>query len=75
MNVCLFSLLLARLYLAVGEPEEPSCPRRGRHGVPRLPLIRHPRLLASAATVSVLAVTALVLLLAVPAAAGARRWR
>ncbi len=66
VNVSLFSLVLARLYLAVGVPKDPRAPGEAAMA-PRGSLIRHPRLLASAATVSVLSVIALVFLAAVPA--------
>ena len=66
VNAILFSLVLARLYLAVGEPKSPRAPGEAVTA-PRGSLVRHPRLLASAATVSVLAVAALVFLAAVPA--------
>jgi len=66
VNTCLFSLVLARLYLAVGEPESPRSPGEAVLA-PRDSLVRHPRLLGAAASVSALAVAALVLLAAVPA--------
>ena len=66
VSTCLFSLVLARLYLAVGEPESPRSPGEAVMA-PRGSLVRHPRLLAAATSVSALAVTALVLLAAVPA--------
>jgi glycerophosphoryl diester phosphodiesterase len=66
VNVSLFSLVLARLYLAVGEPKNPRAPGEAVMES-RGSLIRHPRLLASAAAVSVLAIAALVFLAAVPA--------
>jgi glycerophosphoryl diester phosphodiesterase len=66
VNACLFSLVLGRLYLAVGEPESPRAPGEAVLA-PRGSLVRHPRLLGTAAVVSALAVVAVVLLAAVPA--------
>ncbi|MBK9090064.1 MAG: glycerophosphoryl diester phosphodiesterase membrane domain-containing protein [Holophagales bacterium] len=66
VNAILLSLVLARLYLAVGEPKSPRAPGEAV-AAPQGSLVRHPRFLASVTAVSVLAVAALVFLAAVPA--------
>ena len=67
VNAALFSLVLLRLYLAVGEPRDPQAPGRAAAEAPSSSLATRRRLLATAAVVAALAVAAVVLLAAAPA--------
>jgi len=67
LNACLLSLVVLRLYLAVGEPQNPRAPGLTTEEAPDIPFRTRRRLLAAAAAVAALAVIGFVLLAAAPA--------
>lgn len=67
VNASLFSLVLLRLYLAVGEPKEPRAPGITSEEAPAVSLSLRRRLLAGTAAVALLAVVAVTLFAAAPA--------
>lgn len=67
VNASLFSLVLLRLYLALGEPQAPRVPGVTADEAPEVALRTRRHLLASAAAVAFLAVVAVTLFAAAPA--------
>jgi glycerophosphoryl diester phosphodiesterase len=67
LNASLFSLFLFRLYLAVGEPQNPRSPGREASEPPVVSSTTRRRVLATLAAVAALAVAGVVLLAAAPA--------
>ena len=66
-NASLFSLVVLRLYLRVGEPREPRAPGVTSEEAPAVSLRTRRRLLAATAAVAFLAVVALAIFAAAPA--------
>lgn len=67
VNASLLSLVLLRLYLALGEPKEPRAPGVTSEEAPAVSLRTRRRLLAATAAVAFLAVVAVTLFAAAPA--------
>ena len=67
VNAALFSLVLLRLYLAVGEPKDPRAPGITAEEAPAVSLSTRRRLLGATAAVALLAVVAATLFAAAPA--------